>query len=466
MNRAVLFLLPAVSALLLAGCDGHPAPSGGDPDRPAAHDHAEHAASAYQCPMHPEVTSDRPGSCPICGMRLVPVEAPATTALPAHDHAEHAASAYQCPMHPEVTSDRPGSCPICGMDLVAVQAAGPARSSDEGSMQLSAAMVNNLGVRTVPVRHGELGGQVDTVGTVAYDDRGKVEVRVRADGYVERLAVRAEGEVVRRGQALFAVFSPRLEAAQREYLAALGLAEPALVEAAAGRLRALGLDAGAVARLKDSGQPAGRVTYYSPMNGVVTVLGVREGGLAEPGMSAMTLAPFDQLWVVADVPEAEAARVTAGASATLRFAALPGQQFEGQVLEVLPQLDTATRSLQARIPLQNPGGRLSAGMLADVVIEGSGAGHGLLIPQEALIRTGRAERVMVALGDGRFVAREVRAGAESGDDIEILDGLVDGEQVVVAGQFMLDSESQVRSSLRRYGDASAGDAGGHEGHGP
>jgi len=383
-------------------------------------------------------------------------------------------------MHPEVTSDEPGRCPICGMDLVPVSspvprqdemgmdhvpAYGTPSSGDDGAVRLSSAMVNNLGVRTAPVRHGTVGGRVETVGTVAYDDRGRVEVRVRADGYVERLAVRAEGEAVRRGQALFAVFSPRLAAAQREYLAALSVGEPALVQAAADRLRALGLDAATLARLEASGQPAERVTYFAPIDGVVTLLGVREGALAEPGMSAMTLVPIDRLWVVADVPEADASRVATGAPAKLQFAALPGQPFAGTVLEVLPQLDAVTRSLQARIPLQNPGGRLSAGMLADVVIEGAGEGHGLLIPQEALIRTGRAERVIVALGGGRFAAREVRAGAESGEDVEILEGLAAGDEVVVSGQFMIDSESQVRSSLRRLGDGAPA-AAGHEGHVP
>jgi Cu(I)/Ag(I) efflux system membrane fusion protein len=211
---------------------------------------------------------------------------------------------------------------------------------------------------------------------------------------------------------------------------------------------------------------------------VVTLLGVREGSLADPGMSALTLASVDTLWVVADVPESEAARVTAGARAGIRFPSLPGERFEARVLEVLPQLDAATRSVQARIPLDNPRGRLAAGMLADVVIEVAGDGHGLLVPLEALIRTGRSERVIVALGDGRFAPREVRAGAESGEDVEILEGLRPGEEVVVSGQFMIDSESQVRSSLRRFESPAApvavdhaghaGHAGheGHEGHAP
>jgi len=319
-------------------------------------------------------------------------------------------------------------------------------------------MTNNLGVRTAAARKGRIGQPVETFGNVEFDERGRVEVRVRAEGYVERLAVRAEGEQVARGQRLFEVFSPRLAAAQREYLHALQLGDETLIAASESRLRALGLGETAVRDLAGSRKPSARVSYYAPTTGVVTSLGVRDGGLAEPGMSAMTLVPVDRLWVVAEVPEAEAARVEPGQRARLSFEALPGERFEAQVIEVLPRLRTETRTLQARLEIRNPGGQLAAGMLADVVIETSPGEETVLIPTEALIRTGRSERVVIALGEGRFTSREVIAGRESGQEVAIRAGLSPGEVVVTSGQFMIDSESQVRQSLRRLDEPQDGRA--------
>jgi membrane fusion protein, copper/silver efflux system len=375
------------------------------------------------------------------------------------EHAErHLDPSYVCPMHPQVTSDAPGSCPICGMDLVLVRPAATAPEEEAGTVMLSPAMVNNLGVRIAQVRRASPVDAVETVGVVAYDERGRVELRVRAEGYVERLAVRAEGESVRRGQALFAVFSPRLAAAQREFLHAVTLGDAALSDAAADRLRALGLEAAAIERLRSTGQVTERVTYTAPVDGVVVELGIRQGSLAEPGMSAVTIAAVDRLWVIAAVPEAAAGGVRAGSDATLSFAALPGERFFAQVLEVLPALDPATRTLQARIALANPGGRLAAGMRANVLFSGTASDPVLLVPTEAVIRTGRTERVILALGAGRFAPREVVTGRESGDEVEVRAGLAAGDEVVVSGLFMIDSESQVRQSLQRLGDSTPDDS--------
>jgi Cu(I)/Ag(I) efflux system membrane fusion protein len=437
MNRTQLAVAALSACALLLGACGKAPPS---PGPETALEHAvKHVDPLYQCPMHPDMTSGKPGECPICGMDLVLI-------TPTQAENEEPLY-YRHPHNPAITSPEPRKDAM-GMDFVPVYDQG--QGSREGAIQLSATMVNNLGVRTATARSGAVDSSVQTVGTLAYDERGRVEVRVRSEGYVERLSVRAEGEPVRRGQPLFAIFSPKLAAAQREYQHAVSLGEQALAEAAAGRLQALGLDRATIDRLRKGGQPADRVTYHAPADGVVVMLGVREGAMAEPGMSAMTLAPVDRLWVIAELPESAAGRVAAGARATISFPALPGERVETRVLEVLPQLNEMTRTLQARLAVDNPGRRLAAGMLANVTIEGAGGGEAVLVPLEALIRTGRAERVILALGGGRFAARAVTSGRESGDDIEILGGLAPGEEVVVSGQFMLDSESQVRSSLRRY----------------
>jgi Cu(I)/Ag(I) efflux system membrane fusion protein len=235
------------------------------------------------------------------------------------------------------------------------------------------------------------------------------------------------------------------------------------------------MERAAIERLAAAGRPTERVVYHAPADGVVVELGVREGGLAEPGMAAIALAPLDPLWVVAAVPEAQAARVGPDAETTVTFPALPGERFSGRVIEKLPALDEMTRTVQVRLAVANPAGRLGAGMRANVLFETGGREDLLLAPAEAVIRTGRADRVIVALGGGRFAAREVVTGAEFGDEIEIRAGLDAGEQVVTSGQFMIDSESQVRESLRRLAappqdgatpPAATGEASapGHEGH--
>jgi Cu(I)/Ag(I) efflux system membrane fusion protein len=334
-----------------------------------------------------------------------------------------------------------------GMDYIPVYA----ETGEAGVVALPAAMVNSLGVRTAAVRRGALAAEVRAVGLTAYDERSRVEVRVRTEGYVERLAVRASGEPVRRGQLLFSAYSPKLAAAQREFQSALAMGDAALIDSAAARLHALGLGSAAIKNLREGGAPAERVSYFAPVDGVVVDLGVRDGGLAEPGASAMTLAPLDPMWVVAELPETSASTIKAGTSAVVTFGALPGERFEARVLELLPSVNAATRTVQARLSLANPGRRFTAGMIADVTLAAGEGAEGLLVPFAALIRTGKSERVIVALGEGRFTAREVVAGRQSGDDVEILSGLAGNEQVVVSGQFMIDSESQLRSGLARFG---------------
>lgn len=360
---------------------------------------------------------------------------------------------YRNPMDPTITSPVPRKDHM-GMDYIPIYEEDEPAADAGAPVELSSAMAANLGVRTALVRLGAAGGEIRTAGVTAFDERGRVEVRVRSEGYVERLAVRAAGESVRRGQLLFELFSPKLAAAEREYSAALRMGDAAIADAAAARLRSLGVDSGAIERLRDGGEPGARVRYYAPTAGSIVELGIREGGMATPGMSAMTIAPLDPLWVVAEVPERVSARLRPGMAATVNIAALPGRQFEAKLLELLPALDPATRTRQARIELANPDGLLAAGMVADVAIATVDGAEALFVPAESLIRSGAGDRVVVALDDRRFDVREVVAGAEQGDEIEIREGLEEGERVVVSGQFLIDSESRLRSGLGRFEEPS------------
>ena len=379
------------------------------------------------------------------------------------EHAlKHTEPTYRCPMHPDVVRDEPGECPICGMDLVRVEpqpAAGDGvLAGDESGataagteVRISPAVVNNIGVRTEAAVIAAPERRVATVGYVAFDERRMRQVQPRAEGWIEGLAVRAMGETVRAGQLLFTLYSPMLESAQQEYLDAQRIGNRDLVEASRERLRALGLDDAVAERLARSGRASGRVPFHAPISGVVTELAVREGAMVSPDMMALAITELGSLWVIAEVPESQAAWVKAGTAAEIRLPSLPGETFAGRVEYVYPELSMETRTLRARIVLGEAGTGLRPNMLANVVLVGEAGEPAVMIPRSALIRGGREDRVVVALGEGRFAPRRVTAGAESGDRVAIRAGLAAGEQVVVAGQFLLDSEANLRAGMDRLG---------------
>jgi Cu(I)/Ag(I) efflux system membrane fusion protein len=375
------------------------------------------------------------------------------------EHAiKHTNPKYRCPMHPDVVRDEPGTCPICGMALVkagppATDPAAPA-GSPRGAreIRISPAVSNNLGVRTEPVVSGPLPRRGETVGYVQLDERTVQQVRARAEGWVEGLSVRAVGETVTRGQLLFTLYSPVLESVQQEYLDALRIGNADLIDASRDRLRALGLDAGTAARLSQSGRVSGRVPFHAPISGVVTGLEAREGAMLSPGMPAMTITELGSLWVVAEVPESQSAWVRKGTHAEVRFPSQPGEPVQGIVEYVYPELNMDTRTLRARIVLETPPQDVRPNMLATVSLMAGEGDSVLHIPRSALIRDGSRARVVIALGEGRFTSRDVVAGAESGDRIAIHEGLEGGERVVVAAQFLLDSEANLGAGLDRLDD--------------
>ena len=368
---------------------------------------------------------------------------------PAEHALKHMSAEYRCPMHPDIVRDEPGKCPVCGMDLVKVERQQVGTGTAGPEVRISPAVINNIGVRTTAARLGAPERRAATVGYVAFDERRMRQVQPRAEGWIEGLAVRATGETVTAGQLLFTLYSPMLESAQQEYLDAQRIGNRDLIEASRERLRALGLEAGAVERLARGGRASGRVPFHAPIGGVVTELAVREGAMVSPDMMALTITGLGSLWVIAEVPESQAAWVRPGTAAEIRLPSLPGETLAGRVEYVYPELNAETRTLRARVVLEAAGQGLRPNMLANVTLVGEAGAPAVMIPRSALIRGGREDRVVVALGDGRFAPRRVVAGPESGDEVVIREGLADGEQVVVAGQFLLDSEANLRTGLER-----------------
>ena len=448
--RSASLALLALLALLAVGCARSPdVPPASEPAGAAANDTAaEHAVKhmnpKYRCPMHPDVVRDAPGTCPICGMTLVKIEPEAATTTASASQPIY----YRHPHDPSRTSRVPMKDEM-GMDYTPVfaDAAGP-------GVRISPEVINNLGVRTEAALQGALPRRADTVGYVSFDERKVQQVRPRAEGWVESLNVRSMGETVRAGQMLFTLYSPMLESAQQEYLDALKIGNRDLIDASRQRLGALGLDSGTAGRIAKAGRASGRVPYFAPISGVVTELELKEGSMITPEMVAMTITGTGSLWVIAEVPEAQAGWIVAGTAAQMRFPSLPGEPVTGHVEYVYPELDMETRTLRARITLDGPPVAVRPNMLASVSLIGADGPEVVSIPRSALIRSGTEERVVVALGDGRFAPRRVVAGAESGERVVIREGLAAGENVVVAGQFLLDSEANLRAGLGRLGEES------------
>ena len=408
MNRLPLII--AIVMLFSVACERHEESS-----VQSVQEHAVlHAEPGYICPMHPQITADEPGSCPICGMDLVKrkVEPPS-----AQDHALlHAQPGYVCPMHPDVTSDEPGSCPICGMDLVKRKVElreerrvlhyrhphDPRITSERpmkdemgmdyvpvyaeetpraGGVRISPEVRNNLGVRVAEVRRGLLPRTLSAVGQVAYDAGEVRHVHARAEGWVEKLYVSSVGDRVTGGSPLLELYSPRLVTAQEEYLQALRMGGDPLVAASETRLKALGIGEGEIRRVREAGEVSGRIVYRAPSDGVVTRLEVREGMFVKPDTDMFVLANLERVWIEADVLARQSEWLRAGVQARVRLDQLPGRALEGELAYVYPEADPRTRAVRVRLAFDNPGEVLKPNSFATVTIEEPDPPEVLIVPR-------------------------------------------------------------------------------------
>lgn len=358
------------------------------------------------------------------------------------------------PMVPGQKFDKPGKSPFMDMQLVPVYADG----GDEGSVSISSRVQQNLGIRTAEVTRGSLASAVVAVGSVAYNERDVALVQARSNGFVEKLYVRAPLDAVKKGQALAELYVPDWVAAQEEYLTVKRMQTSGiagLMEGAKQRMRLVGMSDDQIRAVESSGKVHSRITITAPVSGVVAELSAREGMTVMTGAPLFRINGLGTIWVNADIPENQSAKVSIGNAVEARTPSLPGIIFKGKVNAILPQIDVATRTLKARIELANPTGQLVPGMFANLNFSSEARKDILQVPTEAIIQTGTRAMVMVAQGDGKFMPVDVETGTETNGQTEIRKGLEAGQRVVVSGQFLIDSEASLKGTATRMGDTPA-----------
>jgi Cu(I)/Ag(I) efflux system membrane fusion protein len=359
------------------------------------------------------------------------------------------------PMTPGQKFDKPGKSPFMDMQLVPRYAdEGAPAAGDAPALKVDARASQALGTRLATVEKRSLGAAVEAVGTVGLNERDVSIVQARTNGFVEKVYARAPGDVIAAGAPLVDVLNPDWLGAQQEYLAVKATGDAALAQAAKQRLVLLGMPPAMVAQVERTGQTMALQTITAPTGGLIVELMVRAGMMVAPGMTLARINGLGTVWLEAALPEAQAASIQPGQAVQARFPSLPGQVVNGRVTAVLPEANKDSRTLRVRIELPNPQGKLKAGLFAQVGVQAAPR-EALVLPAEAVIRTGKRALVYVVEAAGQYRPVEVQLGDQVDEWIVIRSGLAAGQQVVASGQFLIDSEASLQGVLARAPAASA-----------
>ncbi|MCI0443992.1 efflux RND transporter periplasmic adaptor subunit [bacterium] len=376
---------------------------------------------------------------------------------------------YVDSMHPWYKSDKPGIAPDCGMQLTPVYADDETEMAGEaspGTVKLSGKKQQLINLKVVEVSQGTIGQNIRTVGTLQYDETRIAKIHSKIEGWIEQVYVDYTGQFVRKGQPLFSIYSPELVATQQEYLLALkaeqslGTSEFADVSSGAKslkvsalrRLKLWDVSDKQIEQLEETQTPMTTITFYSPVSGFVLEKNVFEKQRVTYETQTYSIADISTIWLMADIYEYEAANVKSGQKALMTLSYDPGRKFEGKVTYIYPSLNNMTRTLKVRIEFPNPNFLLKPDMYANVELQ-TEQGSGLMIPEEAVLDSGNRQIVFVEKSKGEFEPREVKTGLHSGGNVVIASGLTAGEKVVASGNFLIDSESQLKSALESMGTA-------------
>ncbi len=361
---------------------------------------------------------------------------------------------WTCPMHPHYIADASGQCPICGMDLVKLDTAGDGKSdgADQSAARTSITIapetLQTMGVRLAKAEMSTFGRIIRSYGMVADNERLQTELTARLEGWIEDLRIRAVGDQVKAGDLLFTLYAPEFAVSQRDYLDALKGRDQTRIESIKTRLRAFGMQDRAIDVLVKRGVAMDFVPYFADRDGVVAMIDLRPGSYVKRGSTLTRIQDYSQVWLMVSVPEKDLSFISAGTSARITFPNLPGREVLAKVEYVYPTVDAKTRTGKVRLVLDNPDRQLRPGAYADVAFEVAPEQR-LAVPTEAILISGSGRYVVVSIGEGRFEPRVVTTGLTSGRWTEISGEIKPGDDIVVSGQFLIDSESALRESFRK-----------------
>lgn len=408
----------------------------------------------YTCGMHPDVISEEPGDCPICGMKLVPIKNQGQA------KGERKILYWRAPMDPNEIYDQPGKSKM-GMDLVPVY---DDEGAVEGIVTIDPTIVQNINVKTAIVEAKHLSSQVITNGVLTTNEKTEYIVTTRVNGWIENLYINYTGQPVKKGQKLMDIYSPELVAAQQELITALNFQKAVnsssfnevresgeeLLKNSFRKLQLLQLSESDIEKIKETREVKTYVTLYAQNSGTVLEKNVLDGQKIMGGMPLLKIADLSNLWLTADIYEYELSKIKEGSKAEIKFNYLPGKTYKGRVSFIYPTLESKTRTAKIRIDVNNPKGDLKPSMFANVVIEGEDLGVYPVIPENAVLRGGRKDVVIIALGDGKFKPQEITLGGYSDGYYQVLDGLTKGSEIVTSAQFLIDSESNLRAAVSQF----------------
>lgn len=428
----------------------------------------------WTCGMHPQVVEDHPGTCPICGMDLIPlkgstggqaVETAAGQKGKGRSEGERKILYWRAPMDPTYTSDKPGKSPM-GMDLVPVyadEAAGEGSSAN--TIKIDPTFVQNIGVQTTPVKRQDIPFTIRTVGNVTYNDEQVHWVNTKYDGWIEKVYINYVGQPVKKGQKLFEIYSPQLVTTQQEYLDALDYAEKlstspypdikerarSLLESSRQRLAYWDIPNDQIAELEKTRKLLRTLSVVSPVTGMVVekMDQALEGMHAKAGMNLYKIVDLSTIWVEADIFENQIPWLKTGQPATLEFPYQPGRKFRGRIRYIYPYFDDKTRTMRVSLSLPNPGLEFKKDMYVNVTFDVPSAHNVITVPEEAVIHSGERNVIVLSRGNGEFEVRDVTLGLNGSGLYEVKQGLKEGEEIVVSSQFLIDSESNLKEAIRK-----------------